>query len=74
MAPAGDQAEKSFRDTIDSGDFYYVMEGAIATKIPGAITIHGKTSMEIAKEAYEKAKRRFALEAVHAMEYTGGVP
>ncbi|MCL6471192.1 MAG: hypothetical protein K6T91_00050 [Firmicutes bacterium] len=43
MAPAGSQAEKSFRDTVDSGNFYYVVEGAIATGIPGAMTVHGKT-------------------------------
>jgi hydrogenase small subunit len=56
MAAAGFQAEKSFRETVDSGDFYYIVEGAIATKIPHAMTVGGRTSMEIVKEAYQKAK------------------
>ena len=56
MAPAGAQAEKSFSDTVDSKDFYYIVEGAIATGIPGAMTVNGRTSMEIVKDAYQKAK------------------
>src|SRR3990172_1905733 len=27
MVAAGDQAEKSFRDIVDGGDFFYVVEG-----------------------------------------------
>ncbi len=61
MAPAGDQAEKSFRDIVDKGDFFYVVEGAIATKVPGAMTIHGKTSMDIAADTYKKAKATIAI-------------
>jgi hydrogenase small subunit len=61
MAAAGDQAEKCFRETVDSGDFYYVVEGAIATKIPYAMTIHGRTSMEIVKDAYRKAKATICI-------------
>ncbi len=56
MAPAGDQAEKSFDDTVNSGDFYYIIEGAIAVKIPGAMTVHGRTSMDIVRDTYRKAK------------------
>lgn len=63
MAAAGFQAEKSFRDTVDSGDFYYVVEGAIATKIPGAITIGGKTAAEIVTDTYKKAKATIAIGA-----------
>ena len=61
MAAAGNQAEKSFRETVDSGDFYYVVEGAIATKVPGAMTVHGETSMDIAKQTYKKAKATIAI-------------
>ena len=61
MAASGDQAEKAFRDTVDSGDFYWVMEGGIATKIPYAMTVHGRTSMEIAKETYQKAKATICI-------------
>ena len=61
MAPAGDEAEKSFADTVAGGDFYWVAEGAIATGIPGAMTVHGRTSMDIAKETYAKAKATIAI-------------
>ncbi len=61
MAPAGDDAEKSFDDTLAGGDFYWVAEGAIATKLPGAMTVNGKTSMDIAKETYAKAKATIAI-------------
>ncbi|MHB8168588.1 MAG: hydrogenase small subunit [Thermoleophilia bacterium] len=56
MAPAGFQADKSFTDTVNSRDFYYIVEGAIATGIPEAMTVAGRTSMEIVKDAYQKAK------------------
>lgn len=61
MAAAGDQADKSFRQAVDSKDFYYVVEGSIATKIPEAITIHGRTAAEIVKDAYSKAKATIAI-------------
>ena len=61
MAPAGNDAEKSFSETLAGGDFYWVAEGAIATKIPGAMTVHGRTSMDIAKETYAKAKATIAI-------------
>ena len=61
MAAAGDLAEKAFRDTVDGGDFYWVMEGGIATGIPYAMTVHGRTSMEIAKETYQKAKATICI-------------
>jgi NiFe hydrogenase small subunit HydA len=61
MAPSGDRAEKSFDDTVAGGDFYYVVEGAIATGIPGAMTVHGRTSMDIVKETYPKAKATICI-------------
>ena len=60
MAPAGNDAVKSFDDTLPQ-DFYWVAEGAIATKVPGAMTVNGKTSMDIAKETYAKAKATIAI-------------
>ncbi|MEW6019340.1 MAG: hydrogenase small subunit [Pseudomonadota bacterium] len=61
MAPAGDEAEKSFRDTVDSRDFYYIVEGAIATTPREAITIHGKTAADIALDTYQKAKATICI-------------
>ena len=61
MAAAGFQAEKSFNDAVDSGDFFYVVEGAIATKIPEAMTVGGKTSMDIVTSTYKKAKATIAI-------------
>lgn len=62
MAAAGDEAEKSFRDTVDSGeDFYYIVEGSIATTPPEAITIHGKTAADICLDTYKKAKATIAI-------------
>jgi hydrogenase small subunit len=61
MAAAGFQAEKSFDDTVAGGDFYYVVEGAIATKIPEAMTVGGKTSMQIVTDTYKKAKATIAI-------------
>lgn len=56
MAPSGEGAEKSFNDAVDTRDFYYVVEGAIPTKVREALTIGGVWAGDIAKEAYEKAK------------------
>lgn len=61
MAAAGDEAEQNFWDTVDGGDFFWVVEGAIATKIPGAMTVHGETSMDIVKKTYPKAKATIAI-------------
>jgi hydrogenase small subunit len=61
MAPSGAGAEKSFRETVDSGNFYYIVEGAVATKIPGAITIGGRTSTEIVKSTYQKARATICM-------------
>ena len=61
VAAAGSQAETSFRETVDSKDFYYVVEGGISTGIPEACTIGGKTAMDICKDTYQKAKETIAL-------------
>jgi NiFe hydrogenase small subunit HydA len=61
MAPAGADAEKSFWDTVATGDFYWVAEGAVATGIPGAMTVGGQTSEEIVRKVYPKAKATIAI-------------
>jgi len=55
MAPAGADAEKSFTQAFDAGA-YWVIEGSIPEKIPGAIAIGGKYAGDIAKEFYPKAR------------------
>lgn len=50
MAPAGASAEKSLNDTVAAGGYITIVEGAIATGIPEAMTIAGKTSVEMVKE------------------------
>lgn len=61
MAAAGSQAEKSFDDVVAAGDFFYVVEGAVATKIPEAMTVGGKTSMQIVADTYKKAKATICI-------------
>lgn len=61
MAAAGDAAEKSFKDAVAKGDFFYVVEGAIPTKVPTAMTVAGKNAVDIAKEAAAKAKAIIAI-------------
>jgi NiFe hydrogenase small subunit HydA len=61
MAPAGNQAEKSFDDAVAAGGFFYVCEGAIATTPKEAIMIHGRTGADIVTETYKKAKATIAI-------------
>lgn len=61
MAPAGDEAEQSFQDTLATDDFFYIVEGAVATEIPEAITIHGRTAADIVLEAYQRANATIAI-------------
>lgn len=61
MASAGHQAEALFDKALADGGFYYVCEGAIATGMPYAMTVGGKTSMEIVKEAFPKARATIAI-------------
>ncbi|HEY5540491.1 MAG TPA: hydrogenase small subunit [Coriobacteriia bacterium] len=60
MAAAGADAEKSFNDAFAQGA-YWVIEGSIPEKIPGAIAIGGKNAGDIAKEFYPKAKGVIAI-------------
>jgi hydrogenase small subunit len=60
MAAAGFQAEQSFKDAFDEGA-YWVIEGSVATTPAEAISISGKTSQEILKEFYPKAKGVIAI-------------
>ncbi len=55
MAAAGDAADAQFKDIVDKGGFYWVVEGAIPTKIPEAMAVAGKTAGEITKATYPKA-------------------
>lgn len=56
MAPAGEQAEKSLKDTVDEGGYIVIVEGSLPTGADGHyLTIGGKTGVEIAKEVVKKA-------------------
>jgi hydrogenase small subunit len=61
MASAGYEAEALFDQALADGGFYYICEGAIATGMPYAMTVGGKTSMDIVKEAYPRAKATIAI-------------
>lgn len=61
MAAPGMAAEEQFEKIVGSGDFYWVVEGSIATKPPEAITIAGKTAADIVKDTYTKAKGIIAI-------------
>jgi NiFe hydrogenase small subunit HydA len=56
MAAAGDAAEKHLEEIVSSGDFYWMVEGSIPTKIPEACTIAGENATERAKRIAAKAK------------------
>jgi len=60
MAAAGFDAEKSFNDAFEEGAFW-VIEGSVSEKIPGAIAIAGKNAGDILKEKYAKAKGVIAI-------------
>ncbi len=57
MAGAGAQAEQNYSDTVEGqkGAYVLVVEGSVATKIPNAMTVGGRTSVEIAKQAISNA-------------------
>jgi NiFe hydrogenase small subunit HydA len=61
MAAAGHQAEEIFEAALEKGGFYYVCEGAIPTGMPYAMTVGGRTAMEIVKAAYPRAKATIAI-------------
>ncbi len=57
MAGAGHQAEQNYRDSVvgQKGKYVLVVEGSPCLKIPSAMTIAGRTSVEIAREAATNA-------------------
>lgn len=55
MAAAGDLAHENLWRAVGEGGYLCAVEGAIATKIPSAITIGGMTSMEIMEKVGRKA-------------------
>lgn len=61
MVAAGAAAERAFADAVQAGDYFYVVEGAIATGIPMAMTVGGRSSVDIAKDAAAKAKAVIAI-------------
>lgn len=56
MAASGKFAEEQRNKIVDSGDFFWIAEGSVATKEPGMCTIGGQTSEEIAEYVYANAR------------------
>lgn len=54
MAAAGEAAE-AVLEQVTSGEFYWVVEGSVPTKIPEATMVAGRTAADIVKEMYPKA-------------------
>ena len=52
--------EMNFKEAFDKGAVW-ICEGSVATKIPYAMSITGKTSMDVVKETYPKAKATIAI-------------
>lgn len=61
MAAAGDAAEEVWAKVTGTKGFYFVVEGSIPTKIPGAMTIRGRTAQEILLEALPNAAAVIAM-------------
>ncbi len=57
QAAAGAQAEEVLRKTLEEqkGKYVLVVEGSVATKIPNAMCVGGRQSIDIAREALEGA-------------------
>lgn len=57
MAGAGHAAEAKYSEIVEgrSGEYVLVVEGSVATKIPSAMTVGGRTSVDIAREAIGSA-------------------
>lgn len=56
MAAAGHKAHENLWKAVEKGDYLCVVEGAIATRIPSAMTVGGMTSMEIMEKVGREAK------------------
>ncbi|HHL39490.1 MAG TPA: twin-arginine translocation signal domain-containing protein [Deltaproteobacteria bacterium] len=54
-AAAGEKAHENLWKAVDAGGFLCVVEGAVATGIPSAMTIGGLTSMEIMERVGRRA-------------------
>ena len=61
MAPAGQLAEQNLNQTVEQGGYIAIIEGAIATGIPEALTIAGKTSIDYTREATSNADAVLAI-------------
>jgi hydrogenase small subunit len=57
MAPAGEHAEKSMRDTMEKykGEYILMLEGAVPVKNEACCCINGRSARQIVEEAAENA-------------------
>lgn len=69
MAAAGEKAHENLWNAVDKGGYLCVVEGAIATKIPSAMTVGGMTSMNIMEKV---AKSAVAIISVGTCATHGG--
>ncbi|RJQ45251.1 MAG: twin-arginine translocation signal domain-containing protein [Gaiellales bacterium] len=70
MAAAGKDAEANLQATIEEGGYIVIAEGAVATGIPEALMIAGKTSIDYTREATSNAA---AVVAIGTCATYGGV-
>lgn len=68
-AAAGERAHANLWNAVERGGYLCVVEGAIATKIPSAMTVGGMTSMEIMVKV---AKNALAIVSVGTCATHGG--
>jgi hydrogenase small subunit len=61
MAAAGTAAEELWQQVTGEQGFYFVIEGSVPDKIPGALTIGGRTAQEIILEALPNAAAVVAM-------------
>ena len=61
MAAAGERAHENLWNAVKEGGYLCVVEGAVATKIPSAMTVGGMTSMDIMEKVGRKAKAVIAV-------------
>ena len=60
MAAAGSDATKSFDEAMAAGA-YWVIEGSVPEKLPGAFSVGGKDAAEILRANYARAKGVIAI-------------
>lgn len=61
MAAAGERAHANLWNAVEKGGYLCIVEGAIATKIPSAMTVGGMTSMDIMEKVGSKANAVIAV-------------